>query len=175
VIALPTCAQLHSRLKPASLFTALTHWQAGVGSVLGGWAADRLGRKAALLLADVLFAAGSAAMAAAQEHWALIAGGCAGCAGLPRAAGCCAAPLILQQMVQCITTGTDTAAVQHLPVCLASASPVCWCRPCAGGAGRGPGVGYSARLQCAECCVCSALVLGRYSKQAVGQQVHMLT
>lgn len=37
--------------------------------------ADRLGRKAALLLADVLFAAGSAAMAAAQEHWALIAGG----------------------------------------------------------------------------------------------------
>ncbi|PRW45452.1 Inositol transporter 1 [Chlorella sorokiniana] len=63
---------------------ALAHWQelivsaailaAGVGSVLGGWVADRLGRKAALLLADVLFAAGSAAMAAAQEQWALIAG-----------------------------------------------------------------------------------------------------
>lgn len=52
-----------------------TSAQAGVGSVLGGWVADRLGRKAALLLADVLFAAGSAAMAAAQEHWALIAGG----------------------------------------------------------------------------------------------------
>ena len=43
--------------------------------MLGGWVADRLGRKAALLLADVLFAAGSAAMAAAQEQWALIAGG----------------------------------------------------------------------------------------------------
>ncbi|EFN54539.1 hypothetical protein CHLNCDRAFT_8066, partial [Chlorella variabilis] len=60
---------------------ALAHWQelivsaaivgAGVGSVAGGWLADRVGRKAALLLADVLFTAGALAMAAAQDHCVL--------------------------------------------------------------------------------------------------------
>lgn len=67
-MTVPRCAPYRPPTHPS---------QAGIGSVLGGWVADRLGRKPALLLADVLFAAGSAAMAAAQEHWALIAGGAA--------------------------------------------------------------------------------------------------
>lgn len=68
----------HGRNAPLCCLAAAPALQAGVGSVLGGWLADRLGRRPALLLADVLFAAGSAAMAAAQEQWALIAGGGSG-------------------------------------------------------------------------------------------------
>jgi SP family myo-inositol transporter-like MFS transporter 13 len=47
---------------------------AGAGSVAGGWLADRAGRRAALLLADGLFAAGALAMAAARDQYWLIAG-----------------------------------------------------------------------------------------------------
>lgn len=68
-------ASVPNTCNPHLCLAWLAPLQAGAGSVLGGWVADRLGRKAALLLADVLFAAGSAAMAAAQEQWALIAGG----------------------------------------------------------------------------------------------------
>ncbi|KAL4419136.1 hypothetical protein ABPG77_002649 [Micractinium sp. CCAP 211/92] len=63
---------------------ALARWQelivsaaiiaAGVGSVVGGWLADRLGRRRALMVADVLFTLGSGAMAAARDQWWLIAG-----------------------------------------------------------------------------------------------------
>lgn len=48
---------------------------AGIGSVAGGWLADRLGRRAALLVADVLFTAGAVAMAAAPDQYWLVAGG----------------------------------------------------------------------------------------------------
>jgi MFS family permease len=47
---------------------------AGVGSVAGGWLADRAGRRCALLAADALFTAGSLAMAAAWDQYWLIAG-----------------------------------------------------------------------------------------------------
>jgi SP family myo-inositol transporter-like MFS transporter 13 len=47
---------------------------AGAGSVAGGWLADRAGRRAALLLADGMFAAGALAMAAARDQYWLIAG-----------------------------------------------------------------------------------------------------
>ncbi|KAL4447774.1 hypothetical protein ABPG75_004993 [Micractinium tetrahymenae] len=63
---------------------ALARWQelivsaaiiaAGAGSVAGGWLADRVGRRRALLAADVLFTAGAGAMAAARDQWWLIAG-----------------------------------------------------------------------------------------------------
>ncbi|KAI3425038.1 hypothetical protein D9Q98_008416 [Chlorella vulgaris] len=63
---------------------ALAHWQelivssaivaAGAASVAGGWLADRLGRRSALLLADVLFTVGAAAMGAAVDQYWLIAG-----------------------------------------------------------------------------------------------------
>ena len=55
---------------------------AGGASVGGGWLADRLGRRAALLAADALFTAGALAMAAAPDTYWLIAGvrlGRAGC------------------------------------------------------------------------------------------------
>jgi MFS family permease len=49
---------------------------AGAASVAGGWLADRLGRRSALLLADVLFTVGAAAMGAAVDQYWLIAGKC---------------------------------------------------------------------------------------------------
>lgn len=59
---------------PPQLIVSAAIVGAGVGSVAGGWLADRVGRKAALLLADVLFTAGALAMAAAQDQYWLLAG-----------------------------------------------------------------------------------------------------
>ena len=47
---------------------------AGVGSAVGGWLSDTVGRKKALLLGDGLFAAGALFMAAAPSASALITG-----------------------------------------------------------------------------------------------------
>ena len=47
---------------------------AALGSALGGWFSDKVGRKKALLLGDVLFTLGAVLMAAAQTPSALIAG-----------------------------------------------------------------------------------------------------
>lgn len=47
---------------------------AGVGSAIGGWFSDKLGRKKALLLGDLLFTVGALLMAAARSPNALIAG-----------------------------------------------------------------------------------------------------
>lgn len=47
---------------------------AALGSALGGWFSDKVGRKKALLLGDVLFTLGALLMAAAQTPSALIAG-----------------------------------------------------------------------------------------------------
>ena len=47
---------------------------AGLGSAIGGWLSDKLGRKKALLLGDVLFAVGALLMAAAHSPTALITG-----------------------------------------------------------------------------------------------------
>lgn len=47
---------------------------AGFGSAIGGWLSDKLGRKKALLLGDVLFALGALSMAAARSPNALITG-----------------------------------------------------------------------------------------------------
>ena len=47
---------------------------AGVGSAIGGWLSDKVGRKKALLLGDALFTAGALLMAAATTPKALIAG-----------------------------------------------------------------------------------------------------
>lgn len=68
---------------------ALARWQelivssaviaAGAGSVAGGWLADRLGRRRTLLIADVLFTAGAAAMGAAPGPYWLVAGECLCC------------------------------------------------------------------------------------------------
>ena len=66
----PACrASTHLQLIVSAAIVA-----AAVGSVAGGWLADRAGRRSALLLADVLFAAGALAMAAAQDQYWLIAG-----------------------------------------------------------------------------------------------------
>ncbi len=47
---------------------------AAVGSAVGGWFSDRVGRKTALLVGDILFTAGALLMAAARSPNALIAG-----------------------------------------------------------------------------------------------------
>ena len=47
---------------------------AGFGSAIGGWLSDKLGRKKALLLGDVLFTLGALSMAAARSPNALITG-----------------------------------------------------------------------------------------------------
>lgn len=47
---------------------------AGFGSAIGGWLSDKLGRKKALLLGDVLFTVGALSMAAARSPNALITG-----------------------------------------------------------------------------------------------------
>ncbi len=47
---------------------------AGVGSAIGGWFSDKVGRKKALLVGDVLFTLGALLMAAAGSPNALIAG-----------------------------------------------------------------------------------------------------
>lgn len=47
---------------------------AGFGSAIGGWLSDKLGRKKALLLGDVLFALGALSMAAANSPSTLITG-----------------------------------------------------------------------------------------------------
>ncbi len=47
---------------------------AGVGSVIGGWFSDKVGRKKALLVGDVLFTLGALLMAAAGSPNSLIAG-----------------------------------------------------------------------------------------------------
>ena len=47
---------------------------AGLGSAIGGWLSDKVGRKKALLLGDVLFTLGALLMAAAHSPNALITG-----------------------------------------------------------------------------------------------------
>ena len=47
---------------------------AGVGSAIGGWFSDKVGRKKALLVGDVLFTLGALLMAAAGSPNSLIAG-----------------------------------------------------------------------------------------------------
>lgn len=47
---------------------------AGLGSAIGGWFSDKVGRKKALLAGDILFAVGALLMAAAHSPHALIAG-----------------------------------------------------------------------------------------------------
>lgn len=47
---------------------------AGIGSAIGGWLSDQVGRKKALLLGDVLFTLGALGMAAAQSPNGLITG-----------------------------------------------------------------------------------------------------
>lgn len=47
---------------------------AALGSAIGGWFSDNVGRKKALLLGDVLFAVGALLMAAAHSPSALITG-----------------------------------------------------------------------------------------------------
>ena len=47
---------------------------AGVGSAIGGWFSDTVGRRKALLVGDVLFTLGALLMAAAGSPNALIAG-----------------------------------------------------------------------------------------------------
>lgn len=64
---------------------------AAVGSAAGGALSDACGRKRALLLGDVLFAAGALAMAAAQHVSLLIAGAqpCQGRGACMRVANAC--------------------------------------------------------------------------------------
>lgn len=106
---------------------------AGAGSIAGGWLADRLGRKRALLAADVLFAAGAAAMAAAQGSGALIAG--ARCGAGEAALLCC--------FCRC---PDPSAAATASPVTPAAAAAACCRRAGAGGAGCGPRLGGGADL-----------------------------
>ena len=47
---------------------------AAFGSAVGGWLSDKVGRKKALLLGDVLFTLGALSMAAAHSPNALITG-----------------------------------------------------------------------------------------------------
>lgn len=47
---------------------------AGIGSAIGGWFSDKVGRKSALLLGDVLFTAGALLMASARSPQAIIVG-----------------------------------------------------------------------------------------------------
>ena len=47
---------------------------AGVGSAIGGWFSDKVGRKKALLVGDVLFTLGALLMASAGSPNSLIAG-----------------------------------------------------------------------------------------------------
>lgn len=101
-MTVPRCAPYRPPTHPS---------QAGIGSVLGGWVADRLGRKPALLLADVLFAAGSAAMAAAQEHWALIAGGAAD------GVVACAADRLAERHARQLARCPPRAACPNAPPC----------------------------------------------------------
>lgn len=61
-------------LLPLQLIVSAAIVAAGGGSVAGGWLADRIGRRLTLLGADVLFAAGAFAMAAAADQYWLVAG-----------------------------------------------------------------------------------------------------